>query len=195
MNSRKLLQWAAAVALLTASPAAAQDVLKVAIGQMDTWTNQAPVLGEKAGIFAKHGIRLENFATQGAGETLQAVISGAADIGIGNGTVGVMRAYARGAPIRIIMASHTGAGDFYWYVKSESPINSLKDSAAKNTIAYSTSGASSHNVVLAFIQELGTKATPVATGGQPSTLTAVMSGQIDMGWAAPPFGLREIEEG
>ena len=29
----------------------------------------------------------------------------------------------------------------------------------------------------------------------PATLTAVMSGQIDIGWGSPPFGLREIEDG
>jgi NitT/TauT family transport system substrate-binding protein len=65
------------------SPAPAAGVVKVAIGQIDAWANQAPTLGMKAGIFQKHGIALETFGTQGAGETLQAVISGSADIGIG----------------------------------------------------------------------------------------------------------------
>src|SRR5512133_2020470 len=55
------------------------DAVKVAIGQIDTCANQAPTLGMKAGIFQKHGIALETFGTQGAGETLQAVISGSAD--------------------------------------------------------------------------------------------------------------------
>jgi NitT/TauT family transport system substrate-binding protein len=36
---------------------------------------------------------------------------------------------------------------------------------------------------------------PTSTGGMPATLTAVMSGQIDIGWGSPPFGLREIDEG
>ena len=49
--------------------------------------------------------------------------------------------------------------------------------------------------MVAFIKELGVKAKPTATGGPPATLTAVMSGQIDIGWAAPPFGLKEIKEG
>lgn len=39
------------------------------------------------------------------------------------------------------------------------------------------------------------KAKPTATGGPPATLTLVMSNQIDIGWASPPFGLKEIEEG
>jgi NitT/TauT family transport system substrate-binding protein len=35
----------------------------------------------------------------------------------------------------------------------------------------------------------------LATGDQASTLTQVMSGQVDVGWAGPPFGLKEIAEG
>jgi NitT/TauT family transport system substrate-binding protein len=42
---------------------------------------------------------------------------------------------------------------------------------------------------------LGLKAKPTATGGLPATLTSVMSGQIDIGWGAPPFGVKEINEG
>jgi NitT/TauT family transport system substrate-binding protein len=49
--------------------------------------------------------------------------------------------------------------------------------------------------VLAFGQELGLKAKPTATGGQPGTLTAVMTDQVDIGWAAPPFGVKELKEG
>jgi NitT/TauT family transport system substrate-binding protein len=45
------------------------------------------------------------------------------------------------------------------------------------------------------MQELGLKALPTGTGTQPATLTQVMSGQIDIGWGAPPFGLKELAEG
>ena len=186
---------ALAALLLSVGPAAADDVLKVAIGQMDTWVNQAAVLGQRVGIFKKQGIVLENFATQGSGETLQAVISNAAQIGIGVGTLGVLRAYSKGAPIRIIGASFTGVGDLYWYVRSDSPISKLSDAKESNTIAFSSSGSSVHSVVLAFAQNLGLKAKPIQTGGLATTLTQVMSGQIDIGWATPPFGLKEAEEG
>jgi len=138
---------------------------------------------------------LENVGTQGAGETIQAVISGSADIGGGVGAAGVMRAFSKGAPVRILLPAFTGTGDLYWYVKADSKIQSLKDATAENTIAYSTNGSSSNNIVVAFVNELGAKAKPTATGGPPGTLTAVMSGQVDIGWAAPPFGLKEIKEG
>jgi NitT/TauT family transport system substrate-binding protein len=181
--------------LCSASFARADDTLKLAIGQMEAWAQQPSILGQQAGIFKKHGIVLETFATQGAAETLQPAISGAADMGIGIGTVGVMRAFVRGAPVRIFGASFTGVGDIYWYVKADSPIRQLKDATDTTTIAYSTNGATSHSVVLGFRDELGFKARPTATGGLPATLTQVMSGQIDIGWAAPPFGLKELDEG
>jgi NitT/TauT family transport system substrate-binding protein len=176
-------------------PARTDDLLRLAIGQMEAWAQQPPILGQRAGIFKKHGLVLDNLGTQGAGETLQAVISGAADIGIGIGTVGVMRAFSKGAPVGIFGASFTGMGDLFWYVKADSPIRRLADTTERNTIAYSTNGATSHSVVLAFSAELGVKARPAATGGLPATLTQVMSGQIDIGWAVPPFGLREVEDG
>ena len=175
--------------------ARAEDQLKVAIGQINNWENQAPTLGQDAGIFKRHNLGLENVGTQGAGETMQPVIAGSADLGAGVGVAGVLRAFARGAPVRILLPAFTGTGDLYWYVKADSPLKTIKDRGANNTIAYSTSGSSSNNLVLAFADELGVKAKPTATGGPAGTLTQVMSGQIDIGWAAPPFGVKELKEG
>jgi NitT/TauT family transport system substrate-binding protein len=189
-----MLALALPVAALS-QPAAAEDQLKVAIGQINNWENQAPTLGQDAGIFKKHGLVLENVGTNGAGETIQAVISGSADIGAGVGAAGVMRAFSKGAPVLILAPMFTGTQDLYWYVKADSKIKSLKDTTDSNTIAYSTNGSSSNNIVRAFVDELGAKAKPVATGSPPGTLTAVMSGQVDIGWAAPPFGLKELNEG
>jgi len=195
-----LKTFAAAVGLIlplafAGTQASAEDTLKLAIGQINNWENQAPTLGQDAGIFKKHGLVLENVGTQGAGETIQAVISGSADIGGGVGAAGAMRAFAKGAPVRILAPMFTGTGDLYWYVKSDSKIKSLKDATPANTIAYSTNGSSSNNIVVAFVDELGCKAKPTATGGPAATLTATMSGQIDIGWAAPPFGLQELKDG
>ena len=193
-NLFRALGLIAPLALL-AVPAQAEDTLKLAIGQINNWENQAPTLGQDAGIFKKHGLVLESVGTRGAGETIQAVISGSADIGAGVGAAGVMRAYSKGAPVRILAPMFTGTGDLYWYVKTDSKIKTLKDARPENTIAYSTNGSSSNNIVVAFVDELGCKAKPTATGSPGATLTATMSGQIDIGWAAPPFGLKEIKEG
>ena len=196
MASRKAIRVALAAALLVAAavaPAAAEDTLKLAIGQRGNWNTSIAELGNRAGIFRKHGLALDMLYTAGGGETQQAVLAGAVDIGTAIGTMGALGAYAKGAPIRIIAAETTGGAD-YWYVAAASPIRTLRDTDGK-TIAYSTAGASTHGVVLAFVRELGLKAKPVATGGPVPTLTQVMTGQIDVGWSTPPLGLKEIDEG
>jgi NitT/TauT family transport system substrate-binding protein len=184
----------AATSLIDATPpAAAQDTLKLAVGQRGNWNTSVPELGQRAGIFKKHGLTLEILYTQGSGETQQAVISNSVDIGTSIGVMGALSAYAKGAPIRIIGAETTGAAD-YWYALASSPIKGLKDTDGR-TMAYSTNGSSTHSIVLAFIKENDLKAKPVATGSPAATLTQVMSGQIDIGWAAPPFGIKEMDEG
>jgi NitT/TauT family transport system substrate-binding protein len=189
------LCWLVALAVATiGTTAMAEDTLKLAIGQRGNWENAAPELGQKAGFFKKHGLALELLYTQGAGETLQAVISGSVDLGIGVGTAGVLGAFAKGAPVRAIANSMTGADDLFWYVPATSPIKTIKDAAGK-TIAYSTTGSSTNLAVLAFIREFGVQAKPVATGSPASTFTQTMSGQVDIGWSSPPFGVEALQQG
>ena len=183
----------AALTLLGVSAAAAQDKVKLAIGQRGNWDTSVSEVGQLAGIFKKHGLELEIVYTNGAGETQQAVISGSVDIGIAAGVMGVLSAYSKGAPVRVIGAETTGANDLYWYVKTDSPIKSLKDTEDK-ILAYSTNGSSTHGIVTAFMKQYQLKAKPTAMGGPAANLTAVMSGQIDVGWAAPPFGLDQLDE-
>jgi NitT/TauT family transport system substrate-binding protein len=70
----------------------------------------------------------------------------------------------------------------------------LKDVGGK-TISYSTIGASTHGIVTAFIKQYQLAAKPVATGSPSSTLTQVMSGQVDVGRSALPFGLDQLDQG
>ena len=184
----------AALTIVLAHAAHAQDALKLAVGQRGNWENAMPELGQKAGIFKKHGLELEILYTQGGGETQQAVISGSVDIGIGVGTGGAMGAFAKGAPIRAFANSMTGAHDLYWYVPANSPIKSMKDAGGRS-IAYSTRGSSTNMIVLGFAKHFGIDAKPVAAGNPASTFTQTMSGQIDVGWASPPFGVEAIEQG
>ncbi len=182
-----------AASLLPASTQEKLDSLRLAVGQRGNWDTSVAELGQRGGIFRKHGLALDILYTQGGGETQQAVIAGGVDIGVAAGVMGVFGAYAKGAPLRILGAETTGGADLFWYVRADSAVASLKDTVGK-TIAYSTNGSSTHGIVTAFIKQYGLKARPVATGGPPATLTQVMSGQIDVGWSAPPFGLDQLDQ-
>jgi len=190
--------WVSVAALATlpllSGGALADDTLRLAVGAPNNWDSGVSDVGVRAGIFKKHGLALELLYTQGGGETMQAVISGSADIGIAAGTAGVMGAFAKGAPVRIIAAGTTGAGDLYWYVPASSPIHSFKELDGK-TVGYSTNGASTHTTALALIKHYGVNARAIGSGASAVTLTQAMSGQIDVGWASPPFGLEQLQKG
>lgn len=193
---RTLGMISALIALaMGATDAMALDTLKLAVGGHGNWDSSPAELGKRAGIFQKHGLNLDILYTAGSGETLQTVIGGAADVGVALGTSAVMAAYVKGAPIRIIGSVTTGSNDVYWYVRKESPLKRLKDAGAQTTIAYSSNGSSTYVLAQGLLKVNALKATPTRTGGPQVTLTQVMSGQIDIGYATAPFALQKVANG
>ena len=188
-----LLAIAAAGAALQPAVSRAEDILRLAVGAPNNWDSGVPDIGNRAGIFKKHGLDLDILYTSGGGETLQAVLSGSVDVGVGAGTSSVLGAFSKGAPVRILLAGTTGASDLYWYTPAFSPLKSFRDLDGKS-VAYSTNGASTHITLLALINHFGVSARPLATGAAAVTMTQAMSGQIDVGWASPPFGLEALDE-
>src|SRR5215510_11249777 len=182
---------ACALLAAAAAPAPAAE-LKIASPQRGSWEGAVPELGRE--IFKEHGLDLDILYTAGGGETLQAVISGAVDVGLSAGTLAILGAFQKGAPVRIIGASSTGSRELFWYVVADSPVRAMRDAGDK-TIAYSTAGSSTNIAVLRFIDEYGLKAKPVATGDVSATITQVMTRQVDVGWSVAPFNLKPLEEG
>ncbi len=184
----------ASLILLDCAGANAEDQLKIAIGQRGGWEQCVSELGQNAGIFKKHGLALETLYTQGSGETIQIVLSGSVDVGIGPGTHAVFGAFSKGAPIRMIGASFTGARDQLYYVRGDSPIRDIKAADGK-TIGISTSGSSSNMLALALAKHFGINLVPTATGNYSSTFTQVMTRQVDIGFAQAPFLLDAVDDG
>jgi NitT/TauT family transport system substrate-binding protein len=187
LKLRILLAASLFIALQT-STSHAEDTLRVAIGQRGNWDTAVSELGQRAGIFAKHGLNLDIIYTQGTGETLQATIGGSVDIGVAIGTLGALGAFSKGAPIRAIASASTGASDLFWYVPVDSPVKTFADASGK-TVAISTNGSSTHTVVLGLERRHGVKVKTVPSGSPSPTFTVVMSGQVDIGWSSPPFAL------
>ena len=193
MTTTKGLLLAAAL-VTVAAPAWAVDTLKVAVAQRGQWDTAITELGMRGGMFPKRGLAVEILYTQGGPEAHQAVISGSMDVACGGGIESAIGAFARGAPLHIIGSAMIGSPDTYWFVPANSPIKSLADAAGK-TVSYSQNGSSSHTALLALLDQYKVDARPVSTGGHPATLTMTMTGQIDIGRGAAPFGLELVEEG
>src|SRR5215470_4911091 len=131
MRCAQGIAGAAALALALMAWGAAAEPLKVASPQRGSWGGSVPELGQQQGIFRKHGLDLDILYTSGSGETLQAVIAGAVDVGLSAGTLAILGAFQKGAPVRIIGASSTGSRELFWYVIAESPIRSMQDANDK----------------------------------------------------------------
>ena len=171
-----------------------QDVLKVAIPQRGAWDAGVAELGKRGGIFKKHGLDLDILFTQAGPESIQAVIGGSIDVATAAGISNAVGTFAKGAPVRIIGSEMIGGHDLYWYVPAASPIKKIEDFNGK-TVAYSLNGSSSHAALLALIAEYKLTARPTSTGNIAATITSTMSGQVDVGFGAAPFGLDLVEEG
>jgi len=183
-----------AVTVATGEGAKAEDALRVAIPQRGAWDAGVAELGQRGGIFKKHGLNLEILYVQAGPESIQAVIGGSMDIATASGVSAAVGTFAKGAPIRIIGSEMIGAPDLYWYVPANSPIQKIEDFNGK-TVAYSLTGSSSHAALLALIAQYKLTAKPTSTGNIASTITQTMTGQVDVGFGAAPFGLDLAEDG
>ena len=179
---------------VTIRNASAEDTLKVAIPQRGAWDAGIAELGQRGGIFKKHGLVLDILYTSAGPESIQAVIGGSIDVAVASGVSAAIGTFAKGAPIRIISSEMTGAPDLYWYVPAASPIHKIEDMNGK-TVAYSLTGSSSHASLLALIAQYHLTAKPVSTGNIAATITQTMTGQVDVGFGAAPFGLDLVEAG
>ena len=195
MISTKFMTVLSVIAMIAASNAArAEDTLKVAIPQRGAWDAGVADLGQRGGIFKKHGLNLDILYVQAGPESIQALIGGSIDIATASGVSAAVGTFAKGAPIRIIGSEMIGGPDLYWYVPSNSPIRRVEDFNDK-TVAYSLTGSSSHAALLALIAQYKLTAKPTSTGNIASTITQTMTGQVDVGFGAAPFGLDLVEDG
>jgi NitT/TauT family transport system substrate-binding protein len=178
--------------------ASARTKIVVVVPHRVLFTVAVPVyIAQEKGFYKDSNIDVEAVFTSGGGENVQAVVSGDAQIGLGTGTLAVITAFVKKAPIKIAAAEITGM-DAYWYVQSNTPMRKFDDLAGKR-VAFSRPGASSHMAVLAIAEQLKAKglkpAIPVSLGGIPEVYTAVRTGQADAGWSVAPFQLDRVEKG
>ncbi len=192
MNFRKFLIFLSLGIFM--GHAAAQDKVRAAVGQRGNWDTLFISQGTEAGIFKKNNLDVDITWTRGGAETLQAIITDSADVAMANGILGVIGAASKGAPVKIVSAQMTGAGDIFWYVKADSPIKSMKDMNGK-TMGFSRPGSSTDLVGRALAEHFKVQPKHISTGGIPDTRTQVMSGQIDAGWSAAPFNFELVSEG
>ncbi len=190
-----------ALALCLAAPASASAAdTALTVGKANATSDAIiPVnVGDKLGIFKKHGLDLTITDFGGGGKMAQAMAAGAIDIGDGAGTE--MAFVAKGAPMIAVCESTTNAPFLGVGVPWDSPVKSLADLKGK-IIGVSSTGSfsdwSGHE--LARSQgwgENGVKTVAIGGGTGPA-LAALRTHLVDavIGNATQFFVYEETKEG
>jgi len=188
---RRTIALVAALAVMAVQANA--ETLKLAVPQRGSWGTSYTDLGIRQGYFKAAGLDVEITYTEGGASNEQAVISGSVDIAIETGFLGIIAAYVKGAPVRVISPASTGAPEVFWYAKAGSGLKSLKDAHGKS-VGFSNPGSSSNLILLQLLKEAGvTDAKLVPVGASPNGMPMVMTGQLDICYAVPPVGLPELQ--
>src|SRR4051812_49784473 len=89
MKAISLFAGALCLLLTGQGQASAQDTLKIAVPQRGAWDTSITEIGNRAGIFKKHGVNAELLFTGGGAEALGAIIGGSIDgAAVGGGLAG-----------------------------------------------------------------------------------------------------------
>lgn len=185
----------AAVSLaVVATPSVAADKVRFINSTKVVLETEAPYAAKENGIFEKYGLDVSIIHGSGGAASLQTIITGSQDLVWGNGVLGVMAAYAKGAPVRILGSVMRGVGDLYWYVKTDSPIKKFQDLNGGKELAYSRPGSTTHLATLYLSEALKLSAKLVSVGGPSGARTQLMSGQVASGWSVFPLNNKLLRQ-
>ena len=185
---------AGTAAAVVAGPALAADKVRLILSTKVVFEMEHGYAAKENGIFKKHNLDVPIIHGSGGAATLQTIITGSQDIAFGVGSLSVIGAFAKGAPVRVLGSTKRGAGDLYWYVKSDSKIMKLQDLGADDGLAYSRPGSTTHLATLFLKDSLNLKAKLVSTGGPSGSRTQLMSGQVATGWSVFPLNANLLRE-
>ena len=170
------------------------EKLKVAVAQRGFWNSMPVEFAIKQGFFKKYGLEIEIFYTSGGSETLQVVMTGSVDVAMSNGFARCRQCLFQGRadpghrrgddrrPRRLLVR------------KGGQPDQKPEGRRRQNHRLFAPRLFHQFDL-LNLLKDTGSKAKPVSTGGLPATMTQVMTGQIDIGWAVPPFGVKDLNDG
>jgi NitT/TauT family transport system substrate-binding protein len=193
-----LVAAAASAAIAARSPVRAQGLTTIRVAANPVEAYAQPYYADELGLLTKAGFSVEFLRSTSGAAALQAVLTGAADVGISSIVqianaylVGVRYAYFAGGPyVDAVTKNSIGI-----CVAKDSPIRSARDLEGK-TVSVASVRDGTHLMFAAYLQRAGVDLAKVnfvelPFPAQPAALT---SGRIAAGLCVEPFMPGAIDE-
>jgi NitT/TauT family transport system substrate-binding protein len=200
LSRRSLMTGVTCGALLPLSaklaPAKAAEKLRVAKVVPFAWTFTPLDIGMQEGIFAKHGLDIEESASAGDAKLQQLLTAGSVDIGIGSGPG--MAFAAKGVPAKAVAEMYGAPRNMAVMVGYDSPVKTVADLKGKK-IGCTTVGSLTAWIGQRINEKEGWDGSGidmVAIGGMPPARAAIKTHQIDgyIGALEVGYKLEEAKE-
>jgi NitT/TauT family transport system substrate-binding protein len=184
------------VAVAMLSSAHANEKLRVAKVVPFAWAFTPLDIGIQAGIFAKHGLDIEESASAGDAKLQQLLTSGSIDIGIGSGPG--MAFIVKGVPAKAVAEMYGVPRNMAVMVGYDSPVKTVADLKGRK-LGCTTVGSLTEWIGLRINEKEGWGSngiTTVAIGGMPPARAAIKTNQIDgyIGALETGYSLEEAKE-
>jgi NitT/TauT family transport system substrate-binding protein len=177
----RLACWLAITAAhlsIVATPAAAQETLRVGRAIANSWSFVPLDVGMAAGIFAQHGIAIQSMSFTGSARLQQGMAANSIDIGLGSGPELAM--VAKGAPV-IAVGAIVLSPRMTITVRSGGPIRKAEDLRGKR-IGVSTAASLTEWLTRELSRREGwgrDGIQAVALGSDAAQIAAMKTDQID----------------
>ena len=194
MARRLAILALAAAAFLAPARGEGADRLRVLVwGSAQFDSGVALHFADTKGFFAREGIAVETSHVRSGTRIVQILIAGEADLAPAVPILAPIAAFSRGAPVRIVSAQMTG-GALYWFARHDAGIRDSRDFDGK-TVGHTLVGTLPHLAALDLQAHSRRDLRLSPTGRMSDSLTQVLSGQIDIGFGVPPYGLSHVYSG
>jgi NitT/TauT family transport system substrate-binding protein len=172
--------WGAMLLLaVLVTPASAAETLRVAKVVPFAWAFTPLDIGMQTGIFAKHGLAIEESASAGDAKLQQLLTAGSVDIGIGSGPG--MAFAAKGAPARAVAAMFGAPGNMAVMVGYDSDVKTVGDLKGRK-LGVTTVGSLTDWIGKRINAREGWGDSGIVTvpiGGMPPARAAIKTHQLD----------------
>jgi NitT/TauT family transport system substrate-binding protein len=165
--------------------------ITLGVPQYGVWSPSVRwIIARERGFFEQQGLEVSKLDVSGGGANIRAMVAGDADVAMSTGAFAGLAAYSQSDIVAV--GNSMNSDDHYWFSRTGSGISSM-DNCGEYSLGFSNPGGSSHMISKAATDGFDCGGAQLKSiGGPGDELSAVLDGNVDLGWGAPSLFLDQF---